>query len=403
MRWAMENTTSMSCSVKSRVRPRSRAMRSISADGSRASRAADMPAVGSSSSRSSGSQASAMPSSSCFWSPWERKPAGLARPGRAGPTERQQRLRLLAVEALDAARTGSQPRPRWRQEGGLHVLVDGEPREDVGALERAAHAEPAEVVRREAGDVARRRSTTRPASGRRWPVIRLNSVVLPAPLGPMMARDRAALRHREAHAAHGLEAVEALADVAHLKHGSRRSPGSAARRSVLERAPAERRPGTTKSRTTRMMPRTSGQYSVYGDDLLVQPEISDERAERRAVERAHAAEQRHDQHLGRLGPVGEVGEDAAVEDAEQPAGEAGEGAGEDEGGQLVAPHVDADELGALGVLADRGQHAPERRADDAPQDPEAERHQDQGEEVEVLGGAPAAEERQRRSSQSKLG
>src|SRR5262245_18854737 len=30
-------------------------------------------------------------------------------------------------------------------------------------------------------------STTRPVSARRWPVIRLNSVVLPAPLGPMIA------------------------------------------------------------------------------------------------------------------------------------------------------------------------------------------------------------------------
>src|SRR5213594_3074412 len=30
-------------------------------------------------------------------------------------------------------------------------------------------------------------STTRPVSQRRWPVIRLNSVVLPAPLGPMIA------------------------------------------------------------------------------------------------------------------------------------------------------------------------------------------------------------------------
>src|SRR5881396_3852882 len=30
-------------------------------------------------------------------------------------------------------------------------------------------------------------STTRPVSQRRWPVIRLNSVVFPAPLGPMIA------------------------------------------------------------------------------------------------------------------------------------------------------------------------------------------------------------------------
>ncbi len=73
MRWAMENTTSMSCSVKSKVSPRSPAMRSISRIDSRVS-VADMPAVGSSSSRISGSSASARPSSSCFWLPWERKP-----------------------------------------------------------------------------------------------------------------------------------------------------------------------------------------------------------------------------------------------------------------------------------------------------------------------------------------
>src|SRR5687768_4073722 len=34
---------------------------------------------------------------------------------------------------------------------------------------------------------SRSRKTTRPVSGFTWPVMRLNSVVLPAPLGPMMA------------------------------------------------------------------------------------------------------------------------------------------------------------------------------------------------------------------------
>jgi hypothetical protein len=71
---AMEKTTSMSCSVKSSVSPRSRATRSISRIVSRVS-LADMPAVGSSSSRMSGSSASARPSSSCFCAPWDRKPA----------------------------------------------------------------------------------------------------------------------------------------------------------------------------------------------------------------------------------------------------------------------------------------------------------------------------------------
>src|SRR2546428_259202 len=42
----------------------------------------------------------------------------------------------------------------------------------------------------------------------------------------------------------------------------------------------------------------------------------------------------------------------------QPA--ADDASGADEGDELVAPHVDADELGALGVLADRREDAPER-------------------------------------------
>src|SRR6266568_518592 len=85
-----------------------------------------------------------------------------------------------------------------------------------------------------------------------------------------------------------------------------------------------------------------------------------ERAHRGAPEAPHAAEQRHDEHLGRLGPVGEVGEHATVEDAEEPAGEPGEDPGDDEGDQLVAPHAHADELGPLGVLANRREQAPER-------------------------------------------
>ena len=41
-----------------------------------------------------------------------------------------------------------------RQECGLHVLVHRQLREDVGALERAAHADAAELVRRHAGHIA---------------------------------------------------------------------------------------------------------------------------------------------------------------------------------------------------------------------------------------------------------
>ena len=63
--------------------------------------------------------------------------------------------------------------------------------------------------------------------------------------------------------------------------------------------------------------------------------------------------------------VGEV-EQERVERA----GQAGEGARDHEGGQLVAPHVVADEAGALLVLADALQHAAEGRVHDAPQHPD---------------------------------
>jgi len=65
---AIENTTSMSCSVNSSVSSRSSAIFFSSRIASCVS-FADIPAVGSSSSSSAGSDASARPSSSCFCAP----------------------------------------------------------------------------------------------------------------------------------------------------------------------------------------------------------------------------------------------------------------------------------------------------------------------------------------------
>ena len=89
----------------------------------------------------------------------------------------------------------------------------------------------------------------------------------------------------------------------------------------------------------------------------------------------HAAEDGHDHHLGRFRPVDEIGEDAAAENAEKRAGDAGEAAGDDEGGKLVGADVDTDEGRALRILADRRQHAPEGRADDPPERRQRQRHQ----------------------------
>src|ERR671918_739764 len=131
--------------------------------------------------------------------------------------------------------------------------------------------------------------TTAPASGRRWPVMRLKTVVLPAPLGPMMA------------------AVWPWATV-RLTPATAWKPSNALRRSRTSSTPGPPEP-----------PR----HDLDGA--------------------ADAAQERHDEDLGGLGPVREVGKDAAVEDPEQAAGQPRERAGQHEGRQLIAPHVDADE------------------------------------------------------------
>src|ERR1700675_2329620 len=167
--------------------------------------------------------------------------------------------------------------------------------------------------------------TTRRVSGLTWPVMRLNSVVLPAPLGPMMAL------------------IEPVGTVK-LTPSTAWKPPKLLRtsRTSSMRAPLALEPGGEERNGAR---EPAGEDEEQGDeddaederpvlrvghDLLVQPE-QHEGAEGGAEEGPHAAEQRHDQDLGRLGPVGEVRKDPAVEDAEESPGEARERPREDEG------------------------------------------------------------------------
>src|SRR5262249_28241581 len=157
-------------------------------------------------------------------------------------------------------------------------------------------------------------STTRPASARRWPVIRLNSVVLPAPLGPMIAltpplgtsndtRETATKPSKDlvrSRTSSTLRPPEPTPQ----QHGSARQPAGEAEQQHHKDGAEHERP-----------------VLRVGDDLLVEKNQR-ERTDAGPPEGAHAAQQRHDQHLGRLGPVREVREHAAVEDAEEPAGKA---------------------------------------------------------------------------------
>src|SRR6266498_738300 len=226
---------------------------------------------------------------------------------------------------------------------------------------------------------------TLPASGWRWPVMRLKRVVFPAPLGPMMAL----MDPRGTVKLTPLTAWKPPKLLRSPVTSSTRRPSPHPLPEGHER-PRDA-PGEDEEEHHEDGAENERPVLGVGDDLLVEPDQHG-RPEGGAEERAHAAEEGHDQDLRGFGPVGEVREHAAVEDAEEASGQPREAAREDEGRQLVAAHVDSDELGALRVFPDGSEHAPEGRADDAAEQHEAGGHEDEGHEVEVLGGAVAAEE-----------
>src|SRR5947207_5562448 len=192
---------------------------------------------------------------------------------------------------------------------------------------------------------------TAPASGLRWPVIRLKNVVLPAPLGPMIAAISPPAIRRLTPAT----AWKPSNDFRTSRTSSNRGPPEAEHGGVERAHDAAR-----EAEQQHDQDRAEDERPVFrvGRDLLVQ-HVQHERTDGRTPEVAGAAEDRHDQDLGRFGPVREVGKDAAVEDPEEPARESRERAREHEDDELVAADVHADELRALGVLADRGQHPAE--------------------------------------------
>ncbi len=235
-------------------------------------------------------------------------------------------------------------------------------------------------------------TNTWPAVGRRWPVIRLNSVDFPAPFGPDHRGDLA-LGHREMDVGHGavsrqrtwrgraLQASRASSPAANPRHRGRQTADDAAREGEQQHeqdGPEHERP-----------------VLGVGRGLLVE-QHERRRADHRSPEMIDAAEDGHDHHLGRFRPVDVVGEDAAVEDAEQRAGDAGEAAGDHEGGELVAAHVEADRGGALRIFPDRLQHEAERRIDDPLHRRQRQQDDDEGRNVELIGDAQIAEQRNRR-------
>src|SRR5215510_3468767 len=154
--------------------------------------------------------------------------------------------------------------------------------------------------------ISRFLKVTLPASGLRWPVMRLKSVVLPAPLGPMMAliEPWGTLK----------ETPPTAWKPSKLFLRSRTSSNLAPPPEPARRRPHRARDPAGEYEEQHDEDRAQDERPVLrvGDDLLVEPD-EHESAQRRAHEVDHAAQERHDHHLAGLDPVREVGKVAPVE------------------------------------------------------------------------------------------
>ena len=173
----------MSCSMSiSVIAGSSSRSRSVSCTRS----ARESPAAGSSSIISLGSVARAMPTSSWRCSPWESSPtirsSVPSRPTRSAIARARSRISVSARE-----RTGTQVAGAHAEQREVEVVLDRHAEEQPRSLEGARQAEPGALAPR-LGVTSRPNNSIDPDVGGNSPEITLNSVVLPAPLGPRMAR-----------------------------------------------------------------------------------------------------------------------------------------------------------------------------------------------------------------------
>ncbi len=122
----------------------------------------------------------------------------------------------------------------------------------------------------------------------------------------------------------------------------------------------------------------------------------DRRADQRPEQRAGAADRGLHDELARGVEHEGVGRHEALHQAEQAAGEAGIGGGDDEGGELVAVDVVADGGGAQRIVADRAEDRADRRAHDAQRDDEADEIPERQEDIH----RPVGVELERREAES---
>src|SRR5579872_4776817 len=155
--------------------------------------------------------------------------------------------------------------------------------------------------------MSRPASDTVPLSGRRCPVIRLNSVDLPAPLGPITAAIWRAPTLR-------LTSETARKPAKDLHRPATSSTALPPQPAPELHQPADNAAGEEEQQYQQNDAEDKRPVLRVVGDRLVEP---DQRggADRRAPEKADAAEDGHDHHLGRFRPEHVIGKDPSAEDA----------------------------------------------------------------------------------------
>jgi hypothetical protein len=163
-----------------------------------------------------------MPSSDLFLVAVEREArhlVGLVEQAHRG----EERFRLVTIQPAHGSEE-IPAAPPVGEVGGLDVLEHRELREDIGALEGAAHAEPTEIV----GGDARHLALVEAHAARVGAEVAGDEIEqrgLARAVGTDDGADRST-GHVEADAPHGEEAVEALAQSRDVKHAPSPCPSA---------------------------------------------------------------------------------------------------------------------------------------------------------------------------------
>src|SRR5512139_2992705 len=373
IRFAISKTMPMSCSQNRIVSPSSEESFRIRQMHRSVSSGA-IPAVGSSRMRSSGFPPSATAISRTFWSPWESSSLPTYRRSYS-PTFRRIEWTSSAAIPFTAEKIRKVLRSRERTASwtfsktvSLGKMLTTWKEREIPFRQMTWGGSP---------EMSLPLYRIRPESGTRCPVIRWNSVVFPAPLGPMTATISPRATSRFAPFTARNPPNDRTAD---STLSTARLPGAEPADDVPEHSVGQEDDHQGEDDAEDEGP-------VGGVVAREHPEQHEDRgAGERPEERVHPAQQAHDEHLEGEGPEHHVREDRVVDHDEEGARHPSEEAGDPDGRELVQPHVDADRRRADRIVPDSLQRHAEGGRGDAVHRDEAEDGHGQREIVRPDGG-----------------